>query len=176
MLPQVETEASENVIVASPQVSVAVAFPSGLGLSHSTEISEGIVKVGGVVSSIVIICVSDAVFPHSSVAVHVLVIVPVLPQASVKASENVIVTFPQESEPLALPVSAGSVLSLHSIVMSSGTVKTGAVLSSTVMVCVSETELPHSSVAVQVLEIVCVFPQPVTAVSTKVMLVLPHIS
>ena len=91
-------------------------------------------KSGAIVSSVEIVCVSETVLPHSSVAVQVLVIISVLPQAATVLSVNVIVVIPQVSVAVAVPVAEGSVLSVHSTVVSAGTVKTGAVVSSTEIV------------------------------------------
>jgi hypothetical protein len=60
----------------------------------------------------------------------------------------------QLSVAVALPVFAGSVLAVHSIVILPGHVIVGAVLSSTVMVWTHVLLLPQSSVAVQVRVIV----------------------
>jgi len=74
------------------------------------------------------------VLPHSSVAVQVRVIVSVLPQLAAETSLKVIATDPQVSAPVAEPVEAGSVDSVHSTIASAGTVNEGAVVSTTVIV------------------------------------------
>ena len=72
--------------------------------------------------------------PQSSVAVHVRVIVPVSPHAAKKLSEEVIVTPPHVSEPVAVPVAPGSVLIPHSTVTSAGQVTDGGIVSTTVII------------------------------------------
>ena len=66
--------------VGIPQLSSASVTTeiSGVGiavLQPATLIGDGFEPVGGVISLIVIVCVSTATFPHASVTVHVLVIV-----------------------------------------------------------------------------------------------------
>ena len=71
------------------QLSVAVAVPVEAGsveASHSTVTSAGRVIAGGVLSWIVIVWSQVAESPQGSVAVHVRVITPVLPQAGAKLS------------------------------------------------------------------------------------------
>ena len=58
---------------------------------------------------------------------------------------------PQLSDPVGLPVAAGSVLEPKSTVMSAGHVITGGVLSNTVITCVHDVELPQASDARYVL-------------------------
>ena len=82
-----------------------------------------------------------------------------LPQLSTAESLNVIVTSPHESLPVALPVAAGSVDSVHSTVTSAGADIDGGVVSLIVMIWISELALSQSSVAVQVLVIILVLPQ-----------------
>ncbi len=85
---------------------------------------------GAVVSTTVIICDSEIVLPHSSVIVHVLVMVWVLPhEPSLITSSNVTCTEPHMSSPVAVPVANGSVDSEHSTVVSAGMVMVGGVLS-----------------------------------------------
>src|SRR5690349_20103299 len=115
--PQPGGNVSLCVTPASPHMSLAVAVPVAVGLVspvHSTVLSSGQVIVGGVVSTILIVCTQVASLSHESVAVHVRVIVPVLPQAVAKVSSDVIVTLPQLSLPLASPVVVGLVSSPHS--------------------------------------------------------------
>ena len=88
---------------------------------------------GEVVSTMVTIWSALVLLPHSSVAVHVRVIVSVLPQPGTLESLDVIVTLPQVSEPVASPVAAGLVSPVHSTVASAGTTSSGAVVSTTVM-------------------------------------------
>ena len=65
------------------QLSVAVALPvleGSVPASHSTSMSAGQVMTGGVVSSMVMVCVQEVALPQASVAVQVLNRVPVVPQ------------------------------------------------------------------------------------------------
>ena len=86
-------------------------------------------------------------FPHASVAVHVLIIV-VGHKPPGAASKNPTVTTPvQLSVAVAVPVVPGKVPAVQSIVMSAGHVMEGAVSSKTVIVCIQVDELPQASVA-----------------------------
>src|SRR5207253_8024842 len=132
-----------------PQVSEPLAEPFASGLVspvHSTVVSPGQVMDGGVVSTIVIVCVQVEVFPQSSVTVQVRLIVPVLPQAGVKESSWPVLTEPQVSEPLAEPFAAGVVSPVHSTVVSLGQVMLGTVVSTMVIVCEQVEVFPQSSV------------------------------
>jgi hypothetical protein len=61
--------------------------------------------VGAVVSTMEMVCVEWAVLPHASVAVHVRTNDPVLPHRPlIGPSLCVIVTVPQVSLPVAVPV------------------------------------------------------------------------
>ena len=90
------------------------------------------------------------VFPHSSVAVHVLTIVN-SPEHSPSMVSSVNSTDASLQESDAVSVTASVILS-HSTVSSCGnsSLKDGAVLSTIVNVAVVELSLPHSSVAVKV--------------------------
>ena len=81
---------------------------------HSIVTSAGTVKVGGVLSTILIICSQMLAFPASSVAVKVLVSVPVLPpqpsNTKLSSKETTGLAL-QTSVAVAIPVLAGSVLS-----------------------------------------------------------------
>jgi hypothetical protein len=116
---------------------------------HSTVASSGQPIDGGVVSTIVIVCVQLAWLPQPSVAVHVRAIVPVLPQPAVNTSAWVMVGFPQLSEPVAEPVPAGDVSPVHSTVALSGQLIDGGVVSFTVIVCVQMAKhvVPSSPIA-----------------------------
>ena len=87
-------------------------------------------------------------------AVHVRVIVSVLPQPGTLASLYVIATAPQLSVPVAEPVAAGLVSPVHSTVAAAGQVMVGAVVSTTEMVWSPDAELAQASVAVHVRVIV----------------------
>jgi hypothetical protein len=72
----------------------------------------------------------------------------------------------QLSIAVALPVALGSVEALQSTVVSAGQVMLGAVVSTTLMVCLQSAVLPQLSVAVQVRVITFVFGQlPATTLS-----------
>jgi hypothetical protein len=106
--------------------------------------------VGGVVSTIVMIWLQLDGLPEASVAVQVRVITPVLPQAAAKLSLLVMMAVPQLSLPVAVPVLAGSVSSLHSTVTSAGQVTVGGVLSTNVIVAGQSSLSPFTSVMVSV--------------------------
>jgi hypothetical protein len=96
------------------------------------------------------------IFPQSSVAAHVLVIVLSWGQdPATVTSVNVMVALgSQLSVAVAEPVFAGAVLAVQRTVMLAGHVIAGAVLSSTKIVCVHAAVFPQSSVASHVLEMV----------------------
>ena len=110
---------------------------------------------GATLSSTVMTCVQELLLPQSSVALHVLVITISCGQAppTITSVDVMVGTASQLSVAVAVPVLAGNVLAVHSIVNDAGHVMTGGVLSSTVMTCVHELLLPQSSVALQVLVI-----------------------
>jgi hypothetical protein len=111
--------------------------------------------------------VHEEVFPQSSVATNVLVVTPIgkrLPEGNPEVW--LIVTLPQVSAPVTENTTKashtpGSLLTIKS----PGHVIVGGVVSITVIICVQEEELPHSSVAVHVLVMVSVLPHPETVVS-----------
>ena len=128
---------SLKVMVVLPQMSDPVAMPVASGevdIPHSTVASGGQTMAGGVVSTTVMIWVQVLVNPHSSVAVQVRVMVPVLPQAGAKLSLKVMFTPPQLSDPVAIPVASGEVDMPHSTVASGGQTMVGGVLSTIVMI------------------------------------------
>src|ERR1051325_6736417 len=107
--------------------------------------------VGAVVSTIVMVCVDWALLPQASVAVQVRTNDPVLPHwPLIGPSLCVIVTVPQVSLAVAVPVALGSVEPVHSTMASGTSLVVGAVVSTRVMVCVDWALLPQASVAVQV--------------------------
>src|SRR5690606_33341970 len=117
-------------------------------------------------SSTVIVCVWMVVSPHSSVAVQVRAMIWLFAQLpAVTTSCTDTVAEPQLS--FAVNVCATGMLS-HSTVISLGNASTnvGAVVSSTVIVCVWMVVSPHSSVAVQVRAMVWLFAQ-LPAVTTS---------
>ena len=88
-------------VTVPPQLSVAVTWESsaaGTAKAHCTVTLPGpLVIVGAVVSTTVMICAQLAVLPLGSVAVHVRVIVLVLPQPATMLSLLVTVALPQLS-------------------------------------------------------------------------------
>jgi hypothetical protein len=151
---------SEEVIVGvASQLSVAVAVPvlagSVLAVQRTVTLA-GQVIVGAALSSTNMVCTQELELPQSSAAFHVLVMVYSCGHAPATViSEEVIVgVASQLSVAVAVPVLAGNVLAVQSIVIFAGQVKTGAALSSTKMVCSQELELPQSSAAFQVLVMV----------------------
>ena len=73
-------------------------------------------------------------FPQSSVAVHVLVITDVFPQPATLVSLSEMLTSPQVSLPVAVPVLAEVASAVHSMVTSAGKLRLGDVVSTMVMV------------------------------------------
>src|SRR6266542_3843378 len=141
-------------MVTLPQVSLAVGLPVALGAVeplHWTMASGTSLIVGGVVSTMVMVCVDCAVLPQASVAVQVRMNEPVLPHWLVCAlSLWVMVTLPQVSLAVGLPVALGAVEPVHSTMASGTSLIVGGVVSTMVMVCVDCAVLPQASVAVQV--------------------------
>lgn len=131
---------SLKVTVGVPsQLSVAVAVPFAAGNvldPHWIVVLAGHVIDGAVLSSTKIVCTQEPVFPQSSVATQVRVIVLSCGQApATVASLNVIVgVASQLSEDVAFPVFAGSVLAVHWIVIFGGQVIDGPTVSSLTMV------------------------------------------
>ena len=129
------------VIPGEPsQLSVEVPRPVLVGVVssiHSIVTLAGHVNIGGVLSSIVINCVPKLEFPHTSVAVHVRVMV----YSCGQDGEDVVTSLydvdgeaSQMSLTVSIPVLAGKVSSVHSIVILAGTPSTGEVVSSTLIV------------------------------------------
>src|SRR5438132_8380068 len=150
-------------MVTVPQVSEPLAMPVLSGVvsaGHSRTLSPGQAMLGLVVSTTSICCTHVEKLLHSSVAVQVPKIVLVPPQPGVTASSEVMVTVPQVSEPVAMPVLAGVVSAGHSRTLSPGQAMLGLVVSTTSIFCTQVEKLLHSSVAFQVRRIVLVPPQP----------------
>ena len=163
------TVASAKVNVGVPQLSVAVGVAKFGVPSHSIVDGPGKPLItGGVVSSIVKTWEAVAVFPQSSVAVQVRVMVYSL------GHDPFVVTSAKTSAGVAQLSVAVGVTQLgvpeHSTVDGPGKpLMTGGVVSSTVMTCSAVAVLPQSSVAVQVR--VIVYPSghaPAIVASTKV--------
>src|SRR5687768_3680307 len=137
------------------QSSVAVAVPVLLGsveAEQSIVVSAGQLITGGVVSVTLMVCTQLEELPQASVAVQVRVMVWLPGQLpgtvlSVKVTTG---AGSQLSVAVALPVLLGSVEAEQSIVVSAGQLITGAVVSTTLMVCTQLESLPQLSVAVQV--------------------------
>ena len=138
------------MIVTEPQVSLPEAVPvlPGAGMvGHSSVTAAGQVIDGGVVSRTVIVCAQVLLFRHESVAFHVRVIVPVYPHAGANVSLSVMVTVPQVSLPVAVPLAPEVVSPVHSTVLSAGQVIEGAFVSITVIVCTQCDAFPQRSAA-----------------------------
>ena len=74
--------------------------------------------------------------------------------ATVVSADVIVTSLSQLSDAAAVPISTGSILASHSTVTLAGdVVNVGAVVSTTVIVCVYVAALPLSSVAVQTLDI-----------------------
>ena len=98
------------------------------------------------------VCTPLALFPHASVAVHVLAIVPVVPPQPVRFATSVYVISGKgsvSSTAVASPVSCGSVDAPHAPVVSGGTINEGDV-SSTKISVVAAARHPKASHTVTV--------------------------
>src|SRR4030095_2838530 len=131
--------------------SLAVAVANEGEAGHSIVLGAGSEEItGAVLSSTEIVCDAVEEFPHASVAVHVLVTEYSLAHvpgvvALVHVSEG------ELSQASVAVAAAKEGVAGHSIVDGAGSDEiTGAVLSSTEIVCEAVEELPHASVAVQV--------------------------
>ena len=168
---------SADVMVTAPQASLAVAVANDGVSGHSMVVAAGnALNTGAVLSSTVIVCDAVAVLPQASVAVNVLVRVYSLAHAPlVVTSADVMVTAPQAS--LAVAVAKDGV-SGHSMVVAAGNaLNTGAVLSSTVIVCDAVAVLPQASVAVNVLvRVYSLAHAPLVVTSADVMVTAPQAS
>src|SRR6187397_2711323 len=168
---------SADVMVTPPQASVAVAVANDGVSGHSMVVAAGnALNTGAVLSSTVITCDAVAVLPQASVAVNVLVRVYSLAHAPlVVTSADVMVTPPQASVAVAV---ANDGVSGHSMVVAAGNaLNTGAVLSSTVIVCDAVAVLPQASVAVNVLvRVYSLAHAPLVFTSTHVMVTAPEAS
>jgi hypothetical protein len=145
------TSSKVTVTIAS-QASVAVASPNTGVAGHSTVAGGfGHVIVGGVLSVTLIDLLQVDVFPQSSSAVHVLVMVNSAAQGpDVVTSAKVTLTLlSQRSVAVAVP-NGGAVAGHSTLETGSGHVMTGSVVSITVMDRLPVAEFPQSSTAVQV--------------------------
>jgi hypothetical protein len=146
-LPGVVASEEEMATLGS-QLSDAVAAPKvGTAGQLIGEVTEGHVIVGGVTSFTTMVRLHVAVFPQSSVAVHVRVIPPTQPGTA--TSLNVMATLGSHaSDAVAFPNdgTAGHVIGDTTV----GQVIVGGVMSRTLMVRLQVDVLPQSSVAVHV--------------------------
>ena len=145
------------------QSSIAVTNASPKISSQLTVISEGTpVKTGRLLSSTVITCVSVIVLLQESVAVHVRVIVYGQP-VDVFSEKTTATSGVQLS--LAVTIAAAGIEAQSTVTSFGIFAKTGASLSSTVIIWVPVTTLLQESLAVQVR--VIVYGQPVEMFSAK---------
>lgn len=127
------------MIVTPPQLSDAVTVPvltGGTAEAQVTVTPTGHVMVGAALSSTTMVCRQVPVLPQSSVAVQVLLIVYSCahPPATVTSVDVIVGVASQLSVAVAVPVRAGNVLSVHSIVTFAGQVIVGPTLSSITIV------------------------------------------
>jgi hypothetical protein len=139
-------------VKAEPQASVAVATANtGVAGQSIVEFAGKAAITGAVLSCTLIVCEAVDELPHESVAVQVLVIEyePAHEPLVVTSAEVNVKAEPQASVAVA---TANTGVAGQSIVEFAGKAAiTGAVLSCTLIVCEAVDELPHESVAVQVL-------------------------
>lgn len=134
--PQFVVTKSLKLIVAVPQPSSAPATPVMFVVvtaGHSSVMSVGTIKLGGVVSLIVIVWMRLVVLPHSSVAVHVRKMTFVPAQLLLTESLKLTLGVPQESCALATPVELVPVSAGHSKMRFVGMARLGRVVSRTVI-------------------------------------------
>jgi len=150
------------VHVTAEQASVAAAPPwlfnqslSAVVLpdpSHSTTMFEAWVLITGAVTSwTLMVCVAVDELPQASVAVHVRVIEyePAHSPCVVASAKVSVIALPQAS--VAVAVANCGVAGQLIVETAGNSAITGAVVSSTLMVCVAVDALPQASVAVHVL-------------------------
>ena len=119
-----------------------------VGLTASPTMSCGVIIVGTVVSTTVIVCSADMVLWWLSVALH---ITTVEPSGNTSGASLTMEEIPDMSLASAWPISTRvSWRLVASTVRSSGTVKVGIVVSTIVTVCVAMEWFPASSVIIQV--------------------------
>ena len=179
-VPGVVTSATVTVTVPA-QLSVAVTEAMeavGASAAQLTVKLAGVpVMVGAVWSSTVINWLDVELFPHTSVAVQVLVMVNLLAHApGVVTSSTVTVTVPAQ---LSVAVTeameaTGTSAAQLTVKLAGVPVIVGAVWSSTVMTWLEVELFPHTSVAVQVLVIVNLLAQePGVVTSSTVTITVP---
>src|SRR6187549_3138425 len=140
------------------QVSVAVG---GVNTGNAGQLTGVVcitqVIVGGVISCTTIVRLHVAVFPQSSVAVHVLVVLYVFGhEPGVLTSENVIVTLRSQVSVAVGGVNTGTAGQLTGVVCITQVI-VGGVISCTTIVRLQVAVFPQSSVAVHVLVVLYVF-------------------
>ena len=125
-------------------------------LSHSTVVSFGtLMNVGASPSPTVMTCVAELVLPQLSVAVQIRVIVCPHGLSSSNSSYVMTTSVSQLSVAVTTPSAGVAGTSVQLEFTSVGMpANTGAVVSSTVIVCVACPLFPHASVAVHVRVIV----------------------
>src|SRR5437899_2487043 len=104
---QLVVTTSEELIVTSPQPSVAVATPVTFVVvmaGHSSTRFEGQIIEGGVVSRTVMVCTQLLVLPHWSVAIQVRAMTFVLAQFVVTTSAKLTVAWLHMPWAVATPV------------------------------------------------------------------------
>src|SRR6187399_1060748 len=146
-------DASENVIATlGSQVSVAVgAVNTGNAGQLTGVVCITQVIVGGVISCTTIVPLQVAVFPQSSVAIQVRIVLYVFGQdPGVLTSENVIETLGSQVSVAVGGVNTGNAGQLTGVVCITQVI-VGGVISCTTIVPLQVAVFPQSSVAVQVL-------------------------
>ena len=140
-------------LISTGNMSVAVASPISTGVSTavaSVVISSGFISNGFVVSSIVTFCTAVVSFPFASVAVHFTSVVPIG-----KASGALfLISTGKMSVAVASPISTGVFTAVASVVISSGFISNGFVVSSIVTFCTAVVSFPFASVAVHITSVV----------------------
>ena len=128
-------------------LAVGVLKPAVAG--HAIVLGAGSEEItGAVLSSTEIVCEAVDELPHASVAVQVLVTEYSFTQVPAVVTLTNVSDGEASHASLAVAV-ANEGVEVHSIVLAAGSEEiTGAVLSSTEIVCEAEDELPHASVAV----------------------------
>lgn len=170
--PPPPTVISAEVMIGDPShPSIAVALPvlaGAVSSPHWMVILAGQVMTGAVLSSTTMTCTHAVLLPQPSVAVHVRLMVcscgqPPAVVTSLKVTTGIAA---QLSVAVAVPVFAGSVLAVHSIVTFTGHVMAGAWVSSVDMICTHVEVFPQWSVANQVLVIKASEAHPLAAVTS----------
>src|SRR5437899_406404 len=122
----------------------------------------------------VMLCTQEEELPQSSVATQRREITFVPPQELLTLSLKPIVTRPQPSVAVAIPVALVRISAGHSRARFCGQWMTGAVVSTTVIVWTPFVLFPQASVAVQVRLITLVPPQLLFTASRKLIDTAPH--